>query len=93
MKTKQHKSQGNFAENQTLPRNNQLIYAVIGFDQKVTKGRVQKTTNIDNKGIANTYVDVIVNDKNYHLSINQVYDHKPEKVIVNDIYGAVTIWE
>lgn len=61
---------------------------------KPRKGKVTLVTNIDNKGLANTYID-IETDKGtkYHASIGQVFDHKPKQVKKTDQYGEVTVWE
>ena len=86
-------SNGSFLDYNKLPREGQTIYAVVGFDQKIVKGVVKKISNIDRKGLANNYMDIDVNGKNYHIAINQAYDHKPKKVKVTDEYGETTRWE
>lgn len=86
-------SKGSFLDNKKVPKDGQMVYAVVGFDQKIVKGKVLKTSNIDKKGIANTYLDIDVNGKTYHVDISQIFDHKPKKVKVKDEYGEVTIWE
>lgn len=85
--------EGSFLDKGALPEDGQAVFCVVGFDQKVVKGIVQKSTNIDNKGLANTYVDVIASDKTYHVAINQVYDHEPCKVVVEDEFGKLSVWK
>lgn len=84
---------GSFLDNQKLPKEGQTVYAIVGFNNKIVKGKVTRLTNIDNKGLSNTYLNIDVNGKNYHLSIDQIYDHIPKKVKIKDEYGETTIWE
>jgi hypothetical protein len=84
---------GSYLENKKMPKEGDIVYFLQGFNQKVMKGKIVNVTNIDKKGLANTYVDVESGGKNYHNNIHQIYDHKPKKVIKTDDYGEVKIWE
>ena len=84
---------GSYLDNKRMPKEGDTVYALVGFDRKVVKGKVMKVSNIDQKGLANTYLDIDVNGKNYHLDVSQIFDHKPKKVKTKDEYGEVTIWE
>lgn len=84
---------GSYLDNKKMPKEGQEVYALVGFERKVVKGRLKKISNIDNRGLANTYLDIDVKGKNYHISIDQVYDHKPKQVKTKDEYGEVTVWE
>ena len=86
-------SKGNYLENKKIPKEGETVYALIGFDKKVVKGIIKRVSNIDNKGLANTYLDIDVKGKNYHIDISQIYDHKPKKVKVKDQYGETIIWQ
>ena len=88
-----NESKGSFLDNQKLPKVGQTLYALVGFDRKVVKGKVIKLSNIDQKGLSNTYLDIDSNGKKYHIDISQVFDHKPKQVKTKDEYGDVTIWE
>ncbi len=95
MKLKQYlnETKGSFLDNKRIPKQGQAVYALVGFERKVVKGTVTKLSNIDQKGLANTYLDINAKGKNYHVDISQVYDHKPKQVKTKDEYGEVTIWE
>lgn len=86
-------AKGSYLDNKKMPKEGQEVYALVGFERKIVKGKIRKLTNIDNKGLANTYLDINSGGKNYHVDISQVYDHKPKQVKTKDEYGDVTIWE
>lgn len=88
-----NEKKGSFLDNKKLPKEGQKVWALVGFDRKIVQGTVKKLSNIDQKGLANTYLDLDVKGKNYHLDISQIYDHKPKQVKTKDEYGEVTIWE
>ena len=95
MKFKQYLNEvkGSYLDNKKLPKEGENVYALVGFNRKIVKGKIKKVSNIDQKGLANTYLDLDVNGKNYHLDISCIYDHKPKKVKTKDEYGDVIIWE
>jgi len=84
---------GSFLQNKKMPKEGQEVYALIGFDKKIVKVKILRLTNIDNKGLANTYMDVTDGKKNYHINIDAIYDHKPKLVTKTDEYGEVKVWE
>lgn len=86
-------AKGSYLVNKKLPKEGESVYAIVGFDKKIVKGKVTRVTNIDKKGLENTYMDLDVNGKIYHVDINQIYDHKPKKKFIEDEYGKVEIWE
>ena len=89
-----NESKGSYLDNKKMPKEGQTVYVLVGFDRKVVKGKVIKFNNIDNRGLANTYLDIKLADgRNHHTDISQVYDHKPKQVKTKDEYGDVTIWE
>ena len=93
LKTYLNESKGSYLDNKKLPKEGSTVYALVGFDRKIVKGKIKKVHNIDNRGLGNTYLDLDVKGKNYHIDISQVYDHKPKQVKTKDEYGEVTIWE
>ena len=84
---------GSYLDNKKMPKEGDTVFALVGFDRKVVKGTITKISNIDQKGLSNTYLDLNVNGKNYHLDISQIYDHKPKQMKKKDEYGEVTVWE
>lgn len=96
MKLKRYlnEAKGSYLDNKKMPREGQQVYILAGqMADKVVKGTIRKITNIDQKGLANTYFEIEANGKNHHVNIAQVYDHKPKRVKTKDEYGEVTIWE
>lgn len=93
-KTRGIEMKGSYLNNGKTPKKDETIYVLVGFDRKVVKGKIIKTNNIDNRGLANTYLDIKLADgRNYHTDISQIYDHKPNQVKITDEYGDVTVWE
>jgi hypothetical protein len=86
---KEASKSGSYLDNKKLPRVGDMVYFLRGFNKVVTKGKVTQVTDIDRRGIANTYVDI---DGKYHVPLNVVFDHKPHKVKVKDIYGDTEVW-
>lgn len=87
-------AKGSYLDNKKMPKEGQEVYVLSGqMADKVVKGKIRKITNIDQKGLSNTYFDIEANGRNYHVNIAQVYDHKPKQVKTKDEYGDVTIWE
>jgi len=84
---------GSFLQNETMPRTGQEVYALAGFEAKVVSGKVKKLHNIDNRGLANIYIDITVGGANLHTDISQVFDHEPKQVKTEDDLGPLTIWE
>ena len=85
-------SKGSYLENKKMPNINDTVYALVGFDQKIITGKVIRITNIDKKGLANNYMDIVDGKKKWHTSIDVVFDHKPKKIKVKDEYGEITKW-
>lgn len=84
---------GSYLDNKKMPKEGETVYFLHGFDRKIKKGKIVKITNIDNKGLANTSMDIESNGKIIHTDISQIYDHKPKQVVKKDEYGEVKIWE
>ena len=84
--------QGSLLDNDMLPVYGMDVWAVVGFEQKVVKGTVTLVTNIDNRGLGNTYVDIDVNGKRWHTPVNTLYSHRPHLVEVTDCYGTTKVW-
>lgn len=72
---------------------NEEVWALIGFENNIVEGSITKITNIDNKGASNTYVDIKSNGSRYHINIDQIFDHMPEKIKKQDTYGTYTAWQ
>ena len=83
---------GSYLENGKTPKENDKVYTLVGFDQKIIKGKIIRITNIDNKGLANNYMDIDDGQKKWHVSIDVVFDHKPKKIKVRDEYGETSRW-
>ena len=80
--------------NNKTPKIGDCFFALVGFNPRVIHGKVINVTNIDNKGISNTYVDLKDNTgQNLHVNIMCLYDHKPELIEIEDEFGTVKIWE
>lgn len=88
-----NEAKGSYLDNKKMPKEGDTVYALVGFDKKIVKGKIIKINNIDNKGLANTYLDLDANGKTYHTDISQIYDHKPKQVVKRDEYGEVKVWE
>lgn len=87
------KSRGSYLDIEKIPKEGENVYAVVGFNQKIIKGKIVNITDIDRKGFSNTYVEVEdKNGKKYKLAINQIFDHKPKKEIIKDEYGETKVW-
>lgn len=82
-------SEGSYLDKKKTPKEGDLVYFLHGFNNEIKRGKIIKLSNIDNKGLANTYMDI---EGGYHTSIDRIYDHKPKKVKVKDEYGEVTVW-
>jgi len=55
-------------------------------------GRVTNFTASDDRSTGS--IDIItVSGDQFHSTLTRVFDHKPTKVIVEDCYGSVTIWQ
>ena len=57
------------------------------------KGVIALVSNIDTKGLANVYVDVRVGKRLLHVSISQIFDHKPVLTQHEDSFGNIQTWE
>lgn len=55
-------------------------------------GIIERVNNIDNRGYGNTYCDINVKGKIWHICVSEIYKHKPRKVRVEDEYGFFTRW-
>lgn len=84
--------EGSFLGNNKLPKEGQSVWALVGFDRKPVQGTIISITNIDKKGLANTYLDLQVKNKKYHVNINDIFDHKPKQKKITDEFGEVTVW-
>lgn len=85
---------GSYLDNQQVLKLGSEVWILTGqFADNPQKGMIKRIDNIDNKGLANTYVDVDVNGKIYHTNVAQVFDHKPKLVQVKDEYGFVKRWQ
>lgn len=84
---------GSYLDNMKNPKINETIWALVGFENNIVKGLIVKVSNIDNKGASNTYIDIESDGHKYHINIDQIFDHIPEKVEKQDIYGRYTKWQ
>lgn len=77
-----------------MPDTGDVVWFLGGqMADKPMKGTVLAINNIDQKGLANTYMDIDSKGKKYHVNIAQVYDHMPKRIKKKDEYGDVTVWE
>jgi len=81
-----------YLDNKKIPKINEKVYALVGFENKIVNGKIVSVNNIDNKGLSNCYLDIDVSGKKYHVNISQIFNHKPKKVQIKDEYGFVTVW-
>ncbi len=73
---------------------NQRVWILAGqFADKPMQGIILSVSNIDNKGINNTYCDIKTEYGLKHTNINQIFNHKPKRVIKKDCFGNYTTWE
>lgn len=88
-------SKGSLLDNGITPKHNMKAWARVGWDcSEVVSGTITSVANIDNRGLANTYVDFQAqNGNSYHCNINLLYDHRPYKVQIVDNYGPVSVWQ
>ena len=86
---------GSYLDIGKKPKEGDKVWIIIvGMTEKLIHGIITRVSNIDNRGLANTYAEVSVDENSsYHVAINQMYDHKPKKVKKTDEYGEVTVWE
>ena len=86
-------TKGSFLDNKNLPKLNQKVWFLSGmFGDKPEQGTIIRITNIDNKGLSNTSVDLKTPKGEKHVNIMLIFDHKPQKHKVNDEYGEVSKW-
>jgi len=86
---------GSYLEKKKMPKEGETVYALLSMPTKIIKAKILRITNIDNKGLGNTYMDVqeLGTNKTLHLSIDQIYDHKPKQTEIEDEYGKVKVWK
>lgn len=84
---------GSYLQNNQKPESNSNVYFLHGFTNEIKKGIVLFTTNIDNKGLSNVYVQIQGKTNQYHITISNVYNHKPVQIEKKDIFGKVKVWE
>jgi|AntAceMinimDraft_18_1070375.scaffolds.fasta_scaffold01581_15 hypothetical protein len=84
---------GSYLDKQVIPIVGDIVWALIGFVEKVVKGKIVSISDIDRKGLANTYIDIISKGKKYHVNTMSIFDHKPKRVKKKDRYGEVIIWQ
>lgn len=88
------KSGGSYLDNQKLPKEGDVVYVMtsrLGIGNP-KKGIVKNITNIDNRGLSNTYLDIDVNGSLRHVNLMLVYDHKPKQVTKKDEFGEIKTW-
>jgi len=88
---------GNLLENNIMPEVGMEVWALIGskrtFRDIPKKGVIKRVSNIDNRGLGNTYCDIDINGENRHQPIICIFDHKPKYVEIEDCFGKVKIWQ
>ncbi len=89
----ERKDKGSYLDNVKMPKVGDTVWFLKGFNLVPTKGEISTVTNIDQRGLANTYMDIKHGGSIAHVSIDLVYDHKPKKVKKQDQYGELTVWE
>lgn len=92
-----YESEGSFLKNNKFPRINQNVWFLTTnehFKEEIMQGKVIKISNIDNRGMGNSYIDIEVKDSKdkKHIPIIHVFDHKPKKKEIVDEFGKVKIW-
>ncbi len=89
-------SKGSYLENKKLPKEGDIVYFLFtkkdSLDQKIAKGKIERVNNIDNKGLSNTYLDINSGGRNFHVNIDQVFDHKPKYTELEDQFGKFKKW-
>lgn len=76
-----------------MPKEGEVVWFLSGqVNQKPMNGTVVRITNIDRKGLSNTYMDIEVDGVVHHVNIAQVFDHKPNLRTVKDEYGETKRW-
>ena len=83
----------NYLNQNKVPKINDKVYALVGFDACIIQGTISTITNIDNKGLSNTYVDIQTGNLKYHVNIGCIFDHLPIKITIQDDYGKLQVWD
>ena len=86
-------NKGSFLDNKILPKLNQNVWILSGqFGDIPLQGIIKNISNIDKKGLSNTYVDVQTKKGIKHVNIDQIFDHKPIKTKIKDKFGVTSKW-
>lgn len=84
---------GSFLDNKKIPKLNQNVWFLSGmFGDIPKKGKVLDISDIDRKGLSNTYLEIETSKEKKHVNIMLVFDHKPKKTKIKDEYGELTKW-
>ncbi len=86
-------SKGSYFDNKKLPREGDNIFFLYGFNNEIKRGTILLISNIDRKGLGNTYFDIESNQRIFHVPINSIFDHRPKLVTKEDLFGKVKVWE
>ncbi len=91
------KTYGNVLENSIIVNSGNSVWFLRHkhgrIDLMADQGTIAAMFNIDNKGYANTYLDIInKKGKSFHVNIGQVYNHKPKLTLITDCYGETAQW-
>lgn len=89
---------GSYLEYGVEPKEGSTVWTLIYKNQESLKltpvrGVIERRTNIDERGIGNTYFDIrLKDDRLIHTSISQVFDHKPRMAAFEDSFGTFHKW-
>ena len=86
---------GSYLQNNRMPKVGEKVWILAGqmSPYKVVEGKITMVSNIDQRGLGNTYVDVAGKDgKTHHINVSMLFDHKPKRVKVTDQFGETTVW-
>lgn len=83
---------GSFYEQQRVPYIGETVWLLDHLAGKATQGTVTMVSNIDNRGLSNTYIHVSTPQGGLHSNIASVFDHKPRRQTRTDEFGEFKAW-
>lgn len=84
---------GSFLDQGRCPQLGETVWALIGqTDARPVAGVVSLISDIDRRGLGNTYLDVQAEGRTYHVPLMVVFNHRPRRVQIVDAFGPVRIW-
>jgi hypothetical protein len=85
---------GSLLDNMIMPVSGMVVWARVGMmGESIVQGKILNYSDIDNRGLANIYVNVTGDDGvSYSAPVSRIFLHRPEYVEIEDCYGPVHVW-